>query len=179
MKALVRKPEAAAALAAIGVELVQGDVTQADDVLQHVQGLRRRDPLRRTARRSQPGHRHAVNFDGTTNVLDAGKAHGMRRVVALSTGTFFDLTFPGHREHAPVKADPPDDPYTITKLEAFNEVHRRAEAGDDVLTCHPGAIYGPGLVTQRALRSPGRRPRPPHGPAGGPRHVRAHPLRHR
>jgi dihydroflavonol-4-reductase len=30
-------------------------------------------------------------------------------------------------------------------------VHRRAEAGDDVLTCHPGAIYGPGLVVDRAL----------------------------
>jgi nucleoside-diphosphate-sugar epimerase len=32
---------------------------------------------------------HAVNVTGTTNVLDAGRSHGMRRVVALSTGTFF------------------------------------------------------------------------------------------
>lgn len=47
--------------------------------------------------------------------------------------------------------DPPDDPYTVTKLAAFREVHRRAEDGEDVLTCHPGAIYGPGLVAQRAL----------------------------
>ena len=47
--------------------------------------------------------------------------------------------------------DPPDDPYTVTKLAAFREVHRRAEAGEDVLTCHPGAIYGPGLVAERAL----------------------------
>ena len=75
----------------------------------------------------------------------------MRRVVALSTSTFFDLTGPGHREDAPVLDDPPDDPYTVTKLAAFREVHRRAVAGEDVLTCHPGAIYGPGLVAERAL----------------------------
>ena len=35
-----------------------------------------------------------VFVTGTTNVLDAGRSHGMRRVVALSTGTFLDLTAP-------------------------------------------------------------------------------------
>jgi dihydroflavonol-4-reductase len=93
----------------------------------------------------------AVNVVGTTNVLEAGRAHGMRRVVALSTSTFFDLRHPGPREQAPVLTHPPDDPYTVTKLAAFREVHERAEAGDDVLTCHPGAIYGPSPVTRRAL----------------------------
>jgi nucleoside-diphosphate-sugar epimerase len=47
--------------------------------------------------------------------------------------------------------DPPDDPYTVTKLAAFLAAHERAAAGDDVLTCHPGAIYGPGVVSRRAL----------------------------
>jgi nucleoside-diphosphate-sugar epimerase len=61
------------------------------------------------------------------------------------------MSVPGPRELAPVLANPPDDPYTVTKLAAFLEVQRRAEAGDDVLTCHPGAIYGPGLVVDRAL----------------------------
>ena len=94
---------------------------------------------------------HAVNVVGTINVLDAGKVHGMRRVVALSTSTFFDLAHDGHNEHAPVLENPPDDPYTVTKLAAFREVHERAAAGDDVLTCHPGAIYGPSPVPRRAL----------------------------
>ena len=53
----------------------------------------------------------------------------MRRVVALSTGTFFDLSHPGPYEEAPVLENPPDDPYTVTKLMAFREVHRRAAAG--------------------------------------------------
>jgi dihydroflavonol-4-reductase len=88
---------------------------------------------------------------GTTNVLDAGKAHGMRRVVALSTATFLNLGTGLDFEEAPVLEKPPNDPYTVTKLAAFQEAHRRAAAGDDVLTCHPGAIFGPGLVVERAL----------------------------
>ena len=93
----------------------------------------------------------AVNMVGTTNVLDAAKAHGMRRVVALSTATFINLTTDVDFEEAPVLDNPPDDPYTVTKLAAFLEAHQRAAAGEDVLTCHPGAIFGPGLVVERAL----------------------------
>jgi len=153
VKALVRKPEEAAALAGIGVELVQGDITEADDVVRAAKGCDAAihcAALLGGASQDLDDFR-AVNFTGTTNVLDAGRAHGMRRVVALSTSTFFDLTGSGFREDAPVLDDPPDDPYTVTKLAAFQEVHRRAEAGEDVLTCHPGAIYGAGLVVERAL----------------------------
>lgn len=153
VRALVRNPDEAASLASIGVELVQGDITDGDDVLRASKGC---DAAIHSAALLGGSSQNlddfrAVNFDGTCHVLDAGKAHGMRRVVALSTSTFFDLSVPGHREDAPVLADPPDDPYTVTKLAAFRETHRRAEAGDDVLTCHPGAIYGPGLVVERAL----------------------------
>ena len=153
VRALVRNPDEAAALAAIGVELVQGDITRADDVVHAAKGC---DAAIHCAALLGGASQdiddfYAVNLNGTINVLDAARAHGMRRVVALSTGTFFDLTGPVQREDAPVRADPSDDPYTVTKLAAFREVHRRADAGDDVLTCHPGAIYGPGLVAERAL----------------------------
>lgn len=153
VKALVRQPEEAAALAEIGVELVQGDLVEAQDVKRAAEGCEAAihcAALLGGASQDLDDF-YAVNVTGTTNVLDAGRAHGMRRVVALSTGTFFDLAAPGFREDAPVLDDPPDDPYTVTKLAAFREVHRRAEDGEDVLTCHPGAIYGPGLVAQRAL----------------------------
>ncbi|MBV9952106.1 MAG: NAD-dependent epimerase/dehydratase family protein [Acidimicrobiia bacterium] len=153
VKALVRNPDEAQALADIGVELVQGDITDADDVLRAAKGCESAihcAALLGGASQDLEDFR-AVNTAGTTHVLDAGKAHDMRRVVALSTGTFFDMTGPGPREEAPLLANPPDDPYTVTKMAAFVEVHRRAEAGDDVMTCHPGAIYGPGLVAERAL----------------------------
>lgn len=153
VKALVRNPAAAAALSAIGVELVQGDIADAADVTRAANGCEAAihcAALLGGASQNLEDF-EAVNVTGTTNVLDAGRTHGMRRVVALSTGTFFDLSTTRPLEEAPVRADLPDDPYTVTKLAAFREVHRRAEAGDDVLTCHPGAIYGPSLVVERAL----------------------------
>lgn len=153
VRALVRNPDDAVALAELGVDLVQGDITDADDVLRASKGCEaaiHSAALLGGASQNLADF-HAVNVDGTTHVLDAGKAHGMRRVVALSTSTFFDLTAAVPREEAPVLTNPPTDPYTVTKLAAYLEVHRRAEAGDDVLTCHPGAIYGPSPVVARAL----------------------------
>ena len=153
VRALVRNPDEAAALEAMGVELVQGDIAVADDVLAAAKGC---EAAIHTAALLGGASQdiadfQAVNVVGTTNVLDAGQAVGMRRVVALSTSTFFDLGYGGPLEEAPVLDDPPDDPYTVTKLAAFLETHERAAAGEDVLTCHPGAIYGPSPVSRRAL----------------------------
>ncbi|WAJ43941.1 NAD-dependent epimerase/dehydratase family protein [Mycobacterium sp. Aquia_216] len=153
VRGLVRDPDAARALAEIGVELVKGDISDADDVLRAAKGAEAAihcAALLGGASQDLEDFK-AVNLVGTTNVLDAAKAHGMRRVVALSTATFLNLNAGVDFEEAPVLGNPPNDPYTVTKLAAFQEAHRRAAAGDDVLTCHPGAIYGPGLVVERAL----------------------------
>jgi nucleoside-diphosphate-sugar epimerase len=153
VRALVRNPDEAAALAGIGVELVKGDIRDADDVLDAAKGAEAAihcAALLGGASQDLEDFK-AVNTVGTTNVLDAAKAHGMRRVVALSTLPFLDLSTGVDFGDAPVLQNPPDDPYTVTKLAAFLEAHRRAAAGDDVLTCHPGAIFGPGLVVERAL----------------------------
>lgn len=153
VRALVRNPDEAAALTDIGVEIVKGDVSDADDVMRASRGAEAAihcAALLGGASQNLEDFK-AVNTIGTTNVLDAAKAHGFRRVVALSTATFLDLRTDLPFEAAPVLDNPPDDPYTVTKLAAFLEAHKRAEAGEDVLTCHPGAIFGPGLVVERAL----------------------------
>lgn len=153
VRALVRNPDEATALAASGVELVQGDVSDADDVLRAAKGAEaaiHSAALLGGASQDLQDFK-AVNTIGTTNVLDAAKKLGFRRVVALSTATFLNLGKGLPFEEAPVLDNPPQDPYTVTKLAAFLEAHKRAEAGDDVLTCHPGAIFGPGLVVERAL----------------------------
>ena len=75
----------------------------------------------------------------------------MRRVVAVSTGTFFDTTGGLEREDAPVMKEPSSDPYTITKMAAFQDAMARAAAGQDVVTTHPGAIFGPSPVASNAL----------------------------
>jgi dihydroflavonol-4-reductase len=153
VRALVRDPDEAGALSDLGVDLVKGDIRDADDVLRAAKGAEAAihcAALLGGASQDLEDFK-AVNMVGTTNVLDAGKAHGMRRVVALSTATFLDLGTGVDFEEAPVLENPPGDPYTVTKLAAFVEAHRRAAAGDDVLTCHPGAIFGPAPVVARAL----------------------------
>jgi dihydroflavonol-4-reductase len=84
-------------------------------------------------------------------VLDAAAAEAVRRVVAVSTGTFFDTTTGVAPEDAPVAGQPSSDPYTVTKLAAFRAAVASAESGQDVVTCHPGAIFGPAPVASRAL----------------------------
>ena len=93
VRALVRNPDEAAALADIGVELVKGDIRDADDVLRAAKGAEAAihcAALLGGASQDLQDFK-AVNMIGTTNVLDAAKAHGMRRVVALSTATFLNL----------------------------------------------------------------------------------------
>ena len=153
VRALVRATSDAEPLAAMGVELVGGDITEAGSVKRAAEGC---DAAIHTAALLGGASQdladfEAVNFDGTRHVLDAAAALGMRRVVALSTGTFFDTSGDGPLEEAPIAEHPGNDPYTVTKLAAFREVQARVAAGQDVVTCHPGAIYGPGPVAKRAL----------------------------
>ena len=54
-------------------------------------------------------------------------------------------------DQAPNAERPSDYPYTVTKIAAFREAQARVAVGQDVVTCHPGAIYGPGPVAKRAL----------------------------
>ena len=73
------------------------------------------------------------------------------RVVAVSTGTFFDTAGGLDREDAPVSKEPSSDPYTVTKMAAFLDAMSRAEKGRDVVSTHPGAIFGPSPVVSNAL----------------------------
>lgn len=153
VRALARPAADTEALSAMGVELVDGDVTDADSVLRAARGCE--SAIHCAAllggASQDVADFQAVNVDGTRHVLDAAAALGMRRTVALSTGTFFDTTGDVELEEAPIAAQPSTDPYTVTKLAAFREATARAAAGQDVVTCHPGAIFGPSPVLSRAL----------------------------
>ena len=112
VRALVRNPDEASALSDIGVELVKGDIRDADDVLRAAKGAEAAihcAALLGGASQDLEDFK-AVNMVGTTNVLDAAKAHGMRRVVALSTATFLNLSTGVDFEEAPVLDNPPKRP---------------------------------------------------------------------
>jgi dihydroflavonol-4-reductase len=153
VRALARGSADSEPLAAMGVEIVTGDVIDADDVRRAATGA---DAAIHCAALLGGASQHlpdfeAVNIQGTKNVLDAGQALGLRRVVAVSTGTFFDTAGGLEREDAPVTKEPSSDPYTITKMAAFQDAMARAAAGQDVVTTHPGAIFGPSPVVSNAL----------------------------
>ncbi len=153
VRALARPAAHTEPLAGLGAEIVRGDVTDADDVRRAATGADAAfhcAALLGGASQNLPDF-EAVNVQGTKHVLDAAEALGMRRVVAVSTGTFFDTTGGLEREDAPVMQEPSSDPYTITKMAAFEDAMARAAAGHDVVTAHPGAIYGPSPVTSNAL----------------------------
>ena len=153
VRALAREGADAEPLAALGVDVVRGDITSADDVRRAATGADSAihcAALLGGASQNLPDFQ-AVNVDGTKHVLDAAESVGMRRVVAVSTGTFFDTTGGLEREDAPVSSTPSSDPYTLTKMAAFEDAMSRAAAGRDVVTTHPGAIFGPSPVASNAL----------------------------
>ena len=153
VRALARVGADTDPLAALGVEVVAGDITDAEDVLRGATGSDAAihcAALLGGASQNLPDF-EAVNVQGTKNVLDAAGQIGLRRVVAVSTGTFFDTTGGLDREDAPVSKEPSSDPYTITKMAAFQDAMARAEAGQDVVSTHPGAIFGPSPVASNAL----------------------------
>jgi dihydroflavonol-4-reductase len=153
VRALARESADIGPLVKLGVEIVRGDVTDADDVLGAATGA---DSAIHCAALLGGASQHlpdfeAVNVQGTKHVLDAAQTLGLRRVVAVSTGTFFDTTLGLEREDAPVMKEPSSDPYTLTKMAAFQDAMARAAAGHDVVTTHPGAIFGPSPVASNAL----------------------------
>ncbi|MGH9089904.1 MAG: NAD-dependent epimerase/dehydratase family protein [Acidimicrobiales bacterium] len=153
VRALARGSADTGPLSALGVQVVTGDITDPDAVLRAARGS---DAAVHCAAllggaSQDPADFEAVNVGGTRNVLDAAEAVDMGRVVALSTGTFFDTAGGLDREDAPVAEAPSQDPYTLTKMAAFLDAMSRAARGRDVVSAHPGAIYGPSPVASNAL----------------------------
>ena len=153
VRALARESADTAPLAALGVEIVIGDIIDPAAVLRAATGS---DAAIHCAALLGGASQNladfeAVNVGGTKNVLDAAEAVDLRRVVAVSTGTFFDTDGGLDREDAPVTKVPSSDPYTITKMDAFLDAMSRAAKGRDVVSTHPGAIFGPSPVTSNAL----------------------------
>jgi dihydroflavonol-4-reductase len=155
VRALARATADTAPLSALGVEIATGDITEADQVRRAAAGC---DAAVHCAALLGGASQNladfeAVNTRGTTHLLDAAEAEGLGRVVAVSTSTFFDTSGGLEREDAPLAKAPSSDPYTITKMAAFQDAMGRAERGMDVVSAHPGAIFGPSPVASNALGS--------------------------
>ena len=147
VRALARQSADTGPLGDLGVEVVTGDVTDPDAVLRAATGS---DAAIHCAAllggaSQDMADFEAVNIGGTKNVLDAAEKVDLRRVVAVSTGTFFDTTTGLDREDAPVTKNPSQDPYTVTKMAAFlDAMARAAESSTRLKLVMPSALLATG-----------------------------------
>lgn len=145
VRVLVRDAARAETLAAEGIEVVTGDLTDAAslaracegcDIVYNIAALYREAGLPAAAYR-------AVNADAVVTLLAAAAAAGARRVVHCSTvGVHGDIDRPPANEDAPLA---PGDIYQETKL-LGEQLGREAAArhGVELVIARPTGIYGPG-----------------------------------
>jgi nucleoside-diphosphate-sugar epimerase len=143
VRCLVRRPERAAALAARGMDIVPGDLTDAASLRAAAHG---RDTIVHAAAQAGDwaGRRdyEDANVTGTRNLLDAAEAMGAARVVHVSSVAVYGRRRGAVDESAPF--EPTGDGYTDTKIAAERDVWERQRAGR--LRCavvRPCIVYGP------------------------------------
>ncbi len=144
VRALVRPGSNTADLVKSGVDIFEGELTKAEDVLAAAAGCDRIYHIAavfRTAGHSDSYYRD-VNVGGTLNVLNAARQLGCERVVHCSTGGVH-----GHIANPPADENyrfQPDDIYQRSKLEAEMEAVAAIKRGQPISIFRPGAIYGEG-----------------------------------
>jgi dihydroflavonol-4-reductase len=150
VRALVRSPDKATSLAAIGCDLIAGDLSTEEPLLGGMKGC---DAVIHVAAIYEIGvskKRHPAmwetNVEGTANVLNAARDTGVPKIVYVSTvaafgntnGVVVDETY----KH-------PEDSYTSeyerTKVMAHKVARDLiAKAKLPVVIVQPGVVYGPG-----------------------------------
>jgi nucleoside-diphosphate-sugar epimerase len=149
VRALVRPASRAkferSVLPSKGVTPVEGDLTDAAAVRRAADGMDVVYHIAATYREAgQPASAYrAINVQGTTNVVEAARAGGAKRIVHCSTGGVH-----GHIAHPPATEEAPFNPgdvYQATKLEAERAARTYGDrTGFDVVVARPIGIYGPG-----------------------------------
>lgn len=145
VRAIVRDPSKATDLAAAGVEVVRGDLTDRATVAAAITGMDvvyNIGALYRTAGLKASVYR-AVNADAVPMIIECANDAGVRRVVHCSTvGVHGDVEHPPANEDAPLR---PGDVYQETKVlgEQFGR-EASARTGVELVIARPSGIYGPG-----------------------------------
>ncbi|MBK9013279.1 MAG: NAD-dependent epimerase/dehydratase family protein [Saprospiraceae bacterium] len=146
--ALVRNPDKAGDLAAIGCTLVKGDVTEKEsmrapmtgcDGVFHVAGW-----YKIGARRKNRKEGTRINVDGTRNVLELMRALGIKKGVYTSTLAVNSDTKGVQVDERYHYDGPHLSHYDYTKAEAHKIALEFIKNGLPLVVVMPGLIYGPG-----------------------------------
>ena len=156
VRALARPSARADELAARGVEVVRGDLNDAEAVERAVTGA---EVVYHTAAQVEgPGSRKdfiETNVGGTQRVFEACIRQGVRHVVHISSIAVYGLAQQGERinEDTPFDDSPAKrDSYAQSKIEADQyavAIGRKTKLGVTIL--RPGIVYGPGRPLPTAL----------------------------
>ena len=148
--ALVRSPDKALELEKIGVELVQGDLTDTEAIRRGVEGA---DGAFHGAAiykvgipKSDHEHMFDTNVRGTERVLDAAIQAGVPRIVYLSTVNVFGNTGGEVVDEAYERQTDNNgflSYYDETKYEAHQVALDRIAKGAPIVIVQPGGVYGP------------------------------------
>jgi nucleoside-diphosphate-sugar epimerase len=168
--ALVRSPEKAPLLKALGVALYTGDITDRETLRAPMDGV---DGVFHVAGWYKIGVRgardlaHAVNVEGTRNVLETARELNVPRVVYTSTVVVFGDTRGRIADETYYARGPFLTEYAESKWKAHYEIALpMIEQGVPIVIVMPGLIYGPGdtsavratlvqLLKNRLLMTPG------------------------
>lgn len=145
VKALVRRPDAATNLRALGVDLVPGDVTQASGLADAMEGS---DWLLHLANRYslyEPDERvyAEVNVQGNHNVMAAALQARVGKVVHVSSIVAYGAS-PDQPLREGSRVGRHANTYARTKYAGDQVVSAYARQGLPVVTIYPGAVLGPG-----------------------------------
>ncbi len=156
VRALARPSARADELEARGVEVVRGDLNDAEAVGRAVEGA---DVVYHTAARvEEPGLRKdffETNVGGTQCVFEACIRQAVRNVVYISSIAVYGLTQQGERinEDTPFDGSPEKrDSYAQSKIQADQyavAIGRKTKLAVTIL--RPGIVYGPGKLLPTAL----------------------------
>ena len=174
VRALVRRPSQASDLAALGVAVHAGDITDKESMRAAMRGSDGVFHLaawyRTGARVSERRAAEHINVDGTRNVLELMRELGVPKGVYTSTIAVFGDTEGWVGDESYRHAGPWITEYDRTKWKAHYEVAvPMSQAGLPLVIVQPGVVYGPGDTSMigALLRQYLRRRLPirPHGAA--------------
>src|SRR3989442_7414091 len=145
IRALVLPAENAEKLIAQGVEVVRGDVTDADTLAPAVKDIEIIIHLAGMMGVERPlADYRLVNVTGSGNLYQAAQKAGVRRFVHTSSHTVYGLGYGRFlTEKDALRADP--EPYSVNKAQG-DRLIRRLMLNSDVETVilRPGTFFGPG-----------------------------------
>jgi nucleoside-diphosphate-sugar epimerase len=146
-----------------GVEYVRGDLADPEAVDRAVRGVERVFHAGAAMKGGWPEHQGGT-IEGTRNVLDACRKHGIKKLIHVSSMSVIDWA--GAEPFAPVDENTPFEEraeergaYTRAKLEAEKLVSAEAQQGLPAVILRPGQIFGgriPLMTAAVARRAGGR-----------------------